>query len=85
MFCIYLEDSIPKAASKGHAGRKVAIPEGSAASKLSEPKLAASESAESIPAEIVRLEAGAEPEVVSRNDMEESQARRDAASVLKRR
>jgi hypothetical protein len=87
MFCIYLEESIPKAASKAHADRKAANPDMSAETqqivrrevgarwnKLSEQDLSALKDRD----DLVR-------EVVSRYGIEMSEAQRDVDSVLKGR
>jgi len=92
MFCIYLEESAPKEASKDHAGRNTALP---------------ATSAETLPAEtrqVVRREVGARwakfseqelaalncrddlvREVVTRYGIEKSEAQRDVDLVLKGR
>jgi hypothetical protein len=97
MFCIYLENSIPKAASAAHADQLAATAEASAEGL----------SAESVSAEIrqiVRREVGAKwsklseqdlsalkdrddlvREVVSRYGLEKGEAQRDVDSVLRGR
>jgi hypothetical protein len=92
MFCIYLEESTPKAASKAHAGRNTALPATSAEAASAETRL------------IVRREVGARwsklseqelsaltdrddlvREVVSKYGIEMSEAQRDVDLVLKGR
>jgi hypothetical protein len=92
MFCIYLEESTPKAASKAHADRNAANPDMSAESTSAETQ------------QIVRQEVGARwnklseqdlsalkdrddlvREVVSRYGVEKSEAQRDVDSLLKGR
>jgi hypothetical protein len=97
MFCIYLEESAPKAASKDHAGRNAALPATSAETLPAE-----SVSAET--RQIVRREIGARwakfseqelaalndrddlvREVVVRYGIEKGVAQRDVDLVLKGR
>ncbi len=92
MFCIYLEESSPKAAARAHADRKVATPESSTEILSAEMQ------------KVVRQEVGAKwnkfseqdlsalkdrddlvREVVSRYGIEKSEAQRDVDSVLKGR
>jgi hypothetical protein len=77
MFCIYLEESAPKAASKDHAGRNTALP---ATSAETLPAETVSVSAETVSAEtrqIVRREIGArwakfsEQELAALNDRDD--------------
>ena len=97
MFCIYLEESSPKAASQDHAGRNATLPATSAAS-LSAVEVASAET------QSVRLEVGARwdrfsehelaalndrddlvREVVARYGIEKGEAQRDVDLVLKGR
>jgi hypothetical protein len=83
MFCIYLEESTPKAASKAHADRNAANPDipaetqivrqevGARWSKLSQQALSALKDRD----DLVR-------EVVSRYGIEKSEAQRDVDSLL---
>jgi hypothetical protein len=92
MFCIYLEESTPKAGSKAHADRSAADPGPSPASTPAEVQ------------QIVRREVGAKwnklseqdlsalknrddlvREVVSRYGIEKSEAQRDVDSLLQGR
>jgi hypothetical protein len=96
MFCIYLEKSAPKDASKDHAGRNTVLPAASAET------LSAAVSAET--RQVVRREVGARwakfseqelaaldsrddlvREVVTRYGIEKSEAQRDVDLVLKGR
>jgi hypothetical protein len=92
MFCIYLEDSAHKAASKAHADRKTVNPDTSGTTKSAEIR------------QMVRREVGAKwnklsaqdlsalkdrddlvREVAARYGIETSEAQRDVDSVLKGR
>jgi hypothetical protein len=97
MFCIYLEESSPKAASQDHAGRNATLPATSAASLSAEPASAETR-------QIVRREVGARwdrfseqelaalndrddlvREVVARYGIEKGDAQRDVDLLLKGR
>jgi hypothetical protein len=75
MFCIYLEESAPKAASKDHAGRNTALPATSAETLPAETVFAETVSAET--RQIVRREIGArwakfsEQELAALNDRDD--------------
>jgi hypothetical protein len=75
MFCIYLEESAPKAASKDHAGRNTVLPATSAETLPAETVSAAAVSAET--RQIVRREIGArwakfsEQELAALNDRDD--------------
>jgi hypothetical protein len=92
MFCIYLEESGPKAASKAHADRKIVTPDPAGVTVSAEVR------------QIVRREVGAKwnkfsaqdlsalkdrddlvREVAARYGIEKSEAQRDVDSVLKGR
>jgi hypothetical protein len=58
MFCIYLEESAPKAASKDHAGRNAVLPAASAETLSAEAETLSAEAVSAETRQIVRREVG---------------------------